>query len=95
MTVFIPGLFVFFCSSLSANDSPAQMWGVDEDTHTLFSIGDYTKINGSGNPKVQTYGPLGYDLDGVFTILPIDPATGGHIGAVALGPDGTLYLALN
>ena len=71
------------------------LWGVDEDDNELFSIGDYTKLIGPGNPKFTSYGPLKYLKDGVVTDMPTDPRTGGHIGSITLDADGVAFMAIN
>jgi hypothetical protein len=85
----------FSSLAMAANSSPAVLWGVDEDDHELFSIGDYTKLMGGGNPKIKIYAELMYLKDGVVTSLPLDPKTGGHIGSITLDPDGVAYMAMN
>jgi hypothetical protein len=82
-------------TALAAPDGPATLWGVDEDDHELFSVGDYRKLSGGGNPKITFYGPLKYLKDGIVTDLPIDPETGGHIGSITLDENGVAYMALN
>ena len=96
VAILFVGLALSFApSALAGASKAATLWGVDEDDHELFSVGNYTKIGGGGNPKIETYGVLKYLKDGVVTDLPVDPATGGHIGSIALDADGVAYMALN
>lgn len=77
--------------TLSANSVPT-LWGIDEDDDELFSIDDYTQIDGSA--VLTSYGILKYDRDGVITDLTCD-SSGAHIGSFTLDSDGVAYMALN
>ena len=67
------------------------LWGIEEDTGTIYSIADYTQIpGGDAAAGLTVYGRLKFDSGGgVLTNV------GRDVEALAVGPDGVAYMAQN
>lgn len=69
---------------ITSSAQTPDLWGVDEDDGQLFRIEDW-----NGTPVFTDFGPLRWNDGGLIEEI------GNDIEGVTLGPDGTLFMALD